>query len=103
MASTRTDQNSIIPYLEPLFDRLISERVDPQLCTIFKVKALRDALKTGQYEAARFLLGKDKSYRILETETDILHFAICTMWINVLQDSPSIGAYTVLCPLACHH
>ena len=82
MASTRPDQSSITPYLEPLFDRLSSESVDPQLCTIFKVKALRDALKTGQYEAARFLLEKDKSYRILETETDILHFAICTMWIN---------------------
>ena len=86
MASTRTDQNSITPYLEPLFDRLISESVDPQLCTIFKVKALRDALKTGQYEAARFLLEKDKSYRILETDTDILHFAICTMWINDFSD-----------------
>ena len=86
MASTRPDQSSITPYLEPLYDRLSSERVDPQLCTIFKVKALRDALKTGQYEAARFLLERDKSYRILETETDILHFAICTMWINDFSD-----------------
>ncbi len=86
MASTQPNQSSITPYLEPLFDRLSSERVDPQLSTIFKVKALRDALKTGQYEAARFLLEKDKSCRILETETDILHFAIRTIWINEFND-----------------
>ncbi len=82
MASTQPNQGIITPYLEPLFDRLSSERVDPQLCTVFIVKALRDALKTGQYEATRFLLEKDKSFRILETETDILQFAIRTMWIN---------------------
>ena len=86
MASTQPDQGSITPYLEPLFDRLSSERMDPQLCTIFIVKALRDALKTGQYEAARFLLEKDQSFRICETETDILHFAIRTMWINDFSD-----------------
>ena len=86
MASTRPIQSSITPYLEPLLDRLSSERVDPQLCTIFIVKALRDALKTGQYDAARFLLEKDESCRVLETETDILHFAIRTMWINDFSD-----------------
>ena len=86
MASTQPNQSSITPYIELLFDRLSSERVDPQLCTTFKVKALRDALKTGQYEAARFLLEKDKSCRILETETDILHFAIRTIWINEFSD-----------------
>lgn len=82
MASTQLNQGSIIPYLEPLFHQLSSERVDSQLCTIFQVKALRGALQTGQYEAAQFLLEKDESCRILETETDILHFAIRTMWIN---------------------
>ena len=86
MASTRPYQSSITPYLEPLFNRLNSERVDPQLCSISKVKALRDALKTGQYEAVGFLLEKDKSCCILETETDILHFAIRTMWINDFTD-----------------
>ena len=86
VASTRPIQSSITPYLEPLLDRLSSERVDSQLCTIFIVNALRDALKTGQYEAARFLLEKDESCRVLETETDILHFAIRTMWINDFSD-----------------
>ena len=86
MASTRPIQNSITPHLELLFDRLSSERVNPQLCTIFIVTALRDALKTGQYEAARFLLEKDKSCRILETDSDILHFAIRNMWINDFSD-----------------
>ena len=91
MASTRPIQGSIIPYLEPLFDRLSSERVDPQLCTIFIVKAFRDALKTGQYDAARFLLEKDESGRILETDTDILHFAIRTIWINDFSDGRDSG------------
>ena len=86
IASTKPNQSSITPYLESLFDRLNSERVDPQLCSTFKVKALRDALRTGQYEAARFLLEKDETCRILETETDILHFVICTMWINDFSD-----------------
>ena len=86
MASTQPDQGGITPYLEPLFDRLNPERMDSQLCTIFIVKALRDALKTGQYEAVRFLLEKDQSFHILQTETDILHFAIRTMWINDFND-----------------
>ena len=77
---------ALTPYLERLLDRLSSKRVDSKLCTIFKVKALKGALKAGQYEAARFLLEKDESCRILETETDILHFAIRTMWINDFSD-----------------
>lgn len=86
IASTPPNKRSIIPYLEPLFDRLSSESKDPQLYPIFKVKALRNALKAGQYEAARFLLEKDQSCRVLETETDILQFAIRNMWIDEFSD-----------------
>lgn len=86
MASTQPNRGSITPYLEPILDRMSSERLDSQLCANFKVKALRGALKTGQYKAARFLLEKDKSCRILETETEILHFAIRNIWINDFSD-----------------
>ena len=70
------------PYLSTLLDEMSSERMDSNLYVSFQLKALKGALKAGQYEAARFLLEKDTSCCILKTETEFLHFAIRNMWIN---------------------
>ena len=69
-------------YLENIFDHLSSQKLDSKLYVNIQLEALKGALKAGQYESARFLLKKDTSCSILVTETEILHFAICTMWIN---------------------
>ena len=89
MASTRPAYDSqsqtwgsITPHLSTLLDQLTSRRVDSKLYVDLQLKALKGALKAGQYEAAHFLLGKDSSCCILKTETDILHFAIDAMWMN---------------------
>ena len=89
MASTRPAYDSqsqtwgsITPHLSTLLDQLNSKSVDSKLYVDLQLKALKGALKAGQYEAARFLLEKDSSCCILETETDILHFAIGAMWMN---------------------
>lgn len=70
------------PCLSKLLDEMRSEGMDSNLYVSFQLKALKGALQAGQYESARFLLEKDTNCSILVTETEILHFAICTMWIN---------------------
>ena len=89
MASTRPAYDprtkilgSSIPYLDSIFDRLKSRKVDSEFYLYFQLKALKAALKAGQYENARFLLEKDTSYCILVEQSEILHLAICNMWIN---------------------
>ena len=78
---TRTS-GSNTHYLENIFDHLSSEKLDSKIYVNIQLEALKGALKAGQYENARCLLEKDTSCSILVTETEILHFAICTMWIN---------------------
>ena len=69
-------------HLENLFNDLGLEKLDSKNSVNIQLEALKGALKAGQYSSARFLLGKDASCSILKTETEILHSAICTMWIN---------------------
>ena len=89
MATTRAAYDShsqtwgsITSHLSTLLDQLNSKSIDSRLYVDLQLKALKGALKAGQYEAARFLLEKDSSCCILETETEILHFAIGAMWMN---------------------
>ena len=77
-----TPHLSVTPHLSTLLDQLKSKRIDSKLYVDLQLKALKGALKAGQYEAARYLLEKDSSRCILETETEILHFAIDAMWTN---------------------
>ena len=69
-------------HLENLFNYLDLEKLDSKIGLNIQLEALKGALKAGQYANAQILLGKDTSCSILKTETEILHFAICTMWIN---------------------
>ena len=73
---------SNIHHLEHLFNHLGLEKLDSKIGVNIQLEALKGALKAGQYASAQFLLGKDTSCSILKTETEILHLAICTMWIN---------------------
>lgn len=89
MASTRPAYGShsqtwgsITSHLSTLLDQLNSKSIDSRLYVDLQLKALKGALKAGRYEAALFLLEKDSSCCILETETEILHFAIGAMWMN---------------------
>ena len=72
-------------HLENLFDHLSLEKSDSKVCVNSQLDVLKGALEAGQYDSARVWLGKDTSCSILATETEILHFAICTMWINDLN------------------
>ena len=69
-------------HLDNLFNHLGLEKLDSKIGVNIQLEALKGALKAGQYANARILLGKDASCSILKTETEILHSAICTMWIN---------------------
>ena len=69
-------------HLENLFNHLGLEKLDSKISVNIQLEALKGALKAGQYANAKFLLGKDTNCSILKMETEILHFAICTIWIN---------------------